>query len=147
MRRWKLSDEEFIQRVRWWHVRRWKLGGLLACFGLSTVGFAVWFWMTGWRSALDLFYIPTPELYLPLVDVDLTAKWCSVAWQLGAASGLVVSMLVYAGCGVLVAGLVLALGGDRRSALLLKLWDAAHAPTERNTGMSIQDAESLVDES
>ena len=126
MRLWRITDEEFVARVRRWHRLRRLCGALLLLVGVAFgIVMLIWGQRLSHRS-LDLINSlvevdnPSAEQRQQLADASL--------FHMGLFLGSAISTGVLAGGMAAGTGLSLVVGTDRKNRLLLDCWDERRGP-------------------
>ena len=121
MRLWRITDEEFVERVRRWHRLRRLWGALLLLVGVAfTVVMVIWGQRLSDRS-LDLINT-LAELDNPSAE-QREQRTETSCFYIGLGLGSMIMGGILAGGMGAGAGLALLVGSDRKDRLLLDCWD------------------------
>jgi hypothetical protein len=123
MRAFRLSDAEFVERVRRWTRRRRWHGGILLALGLICACAAIWVSCHLQDRAYD-FLLENADWG---DDAELRQPFGEVAFGIGYRIGFLLAQAAMVGAIGIVAGITMLFFRDRKSELLLKTWDALPA--------------------
>ena len=126
MRAWRLTDEEFIARVRTWQTARRYVGAALCVLGIVLAGFSACWGKQLYDEALESDPVRIIE---QRNEQDVQVLVDEMRFSSGLTLGFVVGQGLWSGTLLAIIGFGLVAFRDRKSQLLLNCWERASAAT------------------